>query len=436
MYRIILLIVFAAGLSFPSALLAAKRQIHTIKAGDTPAFLAKKYQVPYDEIVRFNNIKPDAVLKVGQKLDIPFEGEVTGSEYIVRSGDSVARIADFHGIGQDDLLRANGLKKNDSVKPGQVLKIPHELRAGAAAGHVVRTGDTLASIAKKYEIKVSALAAANKLKKNESLDLGRILVIPEDASDAEGVYRPKKVDTLLVTGKKVPGGVKHTVQEGQSIWTIARAYNTTGDKIAAANSFDKNTPLAAGKEILIPGAKKPVPVRTKGFTIQPIHFVSVWNNESATLRLLSDSGKINQKSRKKISQMAGPKKTTKSVKLFHPRLIHMIQRVAERFPGKTIELVSGYRPKPAGHRESMHNVGRALDFRVQGVDRKELYNFIKELPKAGAGYYPNSVFVHMDARDKSTFWVDFSGIGESPRYGKFGAEIDPAAAAEAAADAQ
>ncbi len=41
----------------------------------------------------------------------------------------------------------------------------------------------------------------------------------------------------------------------------------------------------------------------------------------------------------------------------------------------------------------------------------------------------------MDVRDKSTFWVDFSGIGEAARYGKMG-DIDPSAAAEAAAAAE
>jgi uncharacterized protein YcbK (DUF882 family) len=246
-------------------------------------------------------------------------------------------------------------------------------------------------------------------------------------------YRPKK-NTLLVTGRKVQGGVKHTVQEGQSLWIIARAYNIAGEKIARANSIDKAKPLSAGQEILIPGARNPVPVRVKGFTVQPIHFVALWNNRSENLKLISNSGRINPNSRRVVSEMSGdrsfPRGKNRHVKLLHPRLIHMIQRVAERYPGKTIELVSGYRPRKEGHRESMHNLGRAMDFRVE-----ELFTFIKELPKAGAGYYPNSVFVHMDTRERSTFWVDFSGIGEAPRYGKAGApEIDPDAQAEAEAD--
>ncbi len=413
------------------------RKVHVIKSGDTPALLAKKYKVSYEEIARFNNMSTNDVLKVGKKLEIPFHGEAPKNEYKVKNGDSVARIADFHGVSQDDLRAANGLKKNDHVKPGQILKIPESLRSGASKGHIVRKGDTVSSVAKQYGIKISDLTTANKLEKNSPLSLGKTLIIPDEISTADGGYRPPKTNTLLVTGRKVQGGVKHTVQEGQSLWIIARAYNTSGERILKANGIEGNTPLSTGQEILIPGAKTPVPVRVKGFRVQPIHFVSVWNNESATLRLFNDNGKINPKSRKILSELSGERKKVKQRKLLHPRLIHMIQRVAERYPGKTIEVVSGYRPNKSGKRDSVHNLGHALDFRVQGVERKELFNFIKELPNVGAGYYPNSVFVHMDVRKESAFWVDFSGIGESPRYGKNGApEIDPSAAAEAAADAE
>ena len=173
-----------------------------------------------------------------------------------------------------------------------------------------------------------------------------------------------------------------------------------------------------------------VPVRVKGFTVQKVRFVSVWNNKSANLRLISNAGKVNQRSRRILSKLAGPRKKNARVKLFHPRLIHMLQRVAERYPGRTIELVSGYRPRKKGGPLTRHSVGRAVDFRVQGVDRKELYNFIRELPKVGAGYYPKSVFVHMDVRDETGTWTDYSGIGEDAIY------KNPDANVEALADAE
>ncbi len=412
--------------------LARKRRTYVIKKGDTPALVARKYRITVDELLRYNNLKPGGSFRAKQKLTIPFPGEVTGSEYTVKQGDSVARIADFHGISQDDLRAANGLSKKAAVRIGQKLIIPHELRSGAIKGHVVKKGDTLASIAKKHRVSVKALAAANKLSKQSKLKLGRTLIIPDTGDDADRVYRPRKVNKLVKSGEIVSGGVRHTVQPGQSLWIIARAYNKSGARIAKANGFSIKKPLRVGKTILIPGAKEVVPVRVKGFVIQPVRFVSVWNNKKAKIRLLTKSGKINNPSRRVLSRLAGPKKKTKRrIKLLHPRLIHMLQRVAERFPGHTIEIVSGYRPHQRGTRISKHNQGRAVDFRVKGISNRELFSYVKELPKIGAGYYPNSVFVHLDVRSKKTLWTDYSGVGESSRYSKPGKERDVEAEADA-----
>ena len=427
MFRILPATVFGL-LLLPQSISAEKLREHKIEKGDTPAGLARRYSVSYDEILRFNQMTPGSVLKVGTTLRIPRKGEVTGSTYKVKRGDSVARIADFHGVGQDDLRAANNLEKGKGVQVGQTISIPHILRGGATRGHVIRKGDSLALIAGKYKVAVADLARANKLRKGMPLELGRTLIIPEDENDA-GVYKPKRVSKLVKSGRKVPGGVKHEVQPGQSLWIIARAYNVSGDRIAAANDFEKGDGVTAGQEILIPGARQVVPVRVKGFSIQPINFISVWNNKRVNLRLLNDKGRIIQRNRTALSRLAGPKGKSKRVRKFHPRLIHMLQRVAERYPDKSIEIISGYRVPTPGRRLSKHNLGQAIDFRVQGVDRKALFEFIRTLPDVGAGYYPNSVFIHMDVRDKPGFWIDYSGIGEPADYRNEG--LDPEAAADA-----
>lgn len=438
MYRPALLVLLAALALAPAGLAFAKtkHRVYVVKEGDTPALVAKKFDITSEELFRFNNLKPDGPFRAGDKLEIPFPGEVTGSKYVVKAGDSVARVADFHGCSQDDLRAANGMKPADTIRPGQELVIPYSLRGGAFKGYVVREGDTLATIAAKHHVSVAALARANKLSKDAALEIGRTLVIPdEEEPEKGGTYKPGKIDKLVTSGEKVPNGVLHTVQPGQSIWTIARAYNVGGERIAKANDRSVKDPLSVGDKILVPGAREVVPVRVKGYAIQPIHFVSVWNDEHATLRLLTASGKINQASRKALSELAGPKHKTKRIKLFHPRLLHLIQRVAERYPGSTIEVISGYRPMEKG-RESKHSQGRAIDFRVRGKSNSELYDFIKELPRVGAGYYPNSVFVHLDARDETTLWTDYSAPGERSRYRPPAAyKPDPGQAATDAAPA-
>jgi len=422
------LLIIALALTLSAAAGAGKKhRTYVIQPGDTPSGVAVKFNVPIDELLRFNGIKPGS-FRAGQQIEIPFRGEVTGRTYKVKPGDSVAKVADFHGVSQSDLRTSNGMRSSDRLRVGKKIVIPMELRSGAARGHVVRRGDTLASVAKRYKVPVKSLAAMNKLKTSSSLQLGRTLLIPDqDDLDSGKAFRPQKVNKLVETGKKVPGGVLHTVQPGQSLWIIARAYNVKGANIAERNGFDPSEPLSVGTKILIPGAADVVPVRVKGYVTQKIKFVRTWNNDTAHLRLLSKSGKVIPSSRRRLSQLASAKTGRKKTKLLHPRLIHMLQRVAERWPGKTIEVVSGYRPRKPGHKVSQHNLARAMDFRVQGVSNKELFNFCKQLPKSGCGYYPNSVFIHMDARDKATTWHDASGPG---KRGNSEAAADAAEAGE------
>ncbi len=106
------------------------------------------------------------------------------------------------------------------------------------------------------------------------------------------------------------------------------------------------------------------------------------------------------------------------VHLLDAGLLVRLQAVANKFPGRTISLVSGYRPQSQG---SQHQLGRALDLRVLGVSNEDLVAFCKTQADTGCGYYPNSSFIHMDVRKPGTgvvTWIDASGPGEPPRYVK------------------
>ncbi|MFI5308679.1 MAG: DUF882 domain-containing protein [Polyangiales bacterium] len=97
-------------------------------------------------------------------------------------------------------------------------------------------------------------------------------------------------------------------------------------------------------------------------------------------------------------------------------LLTRLQSIAAHFPGRAIEIVSGYRPN--ARPGSRHRSGRALDLRIEGVDNRELSELARTFEATGVGYYPNSTFVHVDVRDTQFYWVDRSAPGERPRYGE------------------
>jgi hypothetical protein len=102
----------------------------------------------------------------------------------------------------------------------------------------------------------------------------------------------------------------------------------------------------------------------------------------------------------------------------NPRLALLLAALSDHFGGREIYLVSGFR-KVGGYTQetSRHVHGRATDIRVRGVPKRALWDYCRSLRDTGCGFYPRSVFVHVDARDKGAQWVDWSRPGQRPWYG-------------------
>jgi hypothetical protein len=105
-----------------------------------------------------------------------------------------------------------------------------------------------------------------------------------------------------------------------------------------------------------------------------------------------------------------------NVRLLHPRLLWVLARVSQSFPGRPIYLVSGYRRDTHG---SLHRQGRALDLQVIGVAKEDVFRVCRRIKDAGCGYYPNNNFIHVDVRGPNTghaLWVDDSKPGHASHY--------------------
>ena len=112
---------------------------------------------------------------------------------------------------------------------------------------------------------------------------------------------------------------------------------------------------------------------------------------------------------------AGPGEWLPAVKLADPRLIWVLEQVAEAFPRRTLYIMSGYRQN--GH--SNHSKGKAVDLFVYGVPNEQLFGLCRSLRDVGCGFYPNNKFVHIDVRPYGTdrvLWVDDSLPGTPSHY--------------------
>ena len=114
-----------------------------------------------------------------------FSGVLTSESYKVEKGDTLFSISRTYGITVDELCAANKISKSDVLKVGQVLTIPgeEELQASGSSGtvtteYVVVKGDTYYSIARRNDLTVDQLLQANRLKSTDTLKIGQVLKIP------------------------------------------------------------------------------------------------------------------------------------------------------------------------------------------------------------------------------------------------------------------
>jgi uncharacterized protein YcbK (DUF882 family) len=98
----------------------------------------------------------------------------------------------------------------------------------------------------------------------------------------------------------------------------------------------------------------------------------------------------------------------------------LLTEISDEFGGRTLKVASGFREHSYA-RESKHQAGRACDFSIEGVPNEALFAYLSTLEGVGVGYYPNSSFVHVDVRAKSTRWTDDSAPGQAPQKTRQGA---------------
>lgn len=177
---------------------------YTIKRGDSLWGISKKFGVSTDELNSVNpgltvNIQPGQVLNVPRPVasstsaeaDAPVPQYVEGSTYTVKSGDVLSRIAASQGVTLNALRAANNLR-GDLIKVGQKLVVPNRSRpVGAASGSVprkqglpvvVKPGDSLFSIAERYNVSAKDLILYNNIQNPALINAGQTILIPRGGS--------------------------------------------------------------------------------------------------------------------------------------------------------------------------------------------------------------------------------------------------------------
>jgi LysM repeat protein len=225
-----------------------------------------------------------------------------GQTYVIQDGDTLGKIASKFGVERKSLLEANRLSEGQPIYIGETLMIPGSAAAPAPAPapdsstnvagatppapakqesvvvgetkksapvatttHKVAKGDTLTSLAKKYNTAVESLKSANGLR-TDAISLGQSLKIPSSKGAAATVSNtvpapaPKggqsaafEYDNPLLNKSETYG--YYTVASGDNLYALARDFFTTMSELQRINNLGSSTIIRPGDEIIVPTSK-------------------------------------------------------------------------------------------------------------------------------------------------------------------------------------
>ncbi len=317
---------------------------YTIKSGDTLSGIAQQYHCSVKAIEKINGFSSQSLLRPGQKVKIPVvssRGEKkppsspgnaskkreAQKTYNVQAGDTLSQIAEKFGISTAALLQENALQKNALIRVGQTLKIPtvsfpsqkkdSKARASSkkirkkekhstvenaekvSTQYVVKKGDTLFSIARKYRSSLNTLMGLNGLRPTDVIKPGQVLKIPGQKR-IKRIIPQKQAKKRIVKEKKTPP-VYHTVRHGDTLWKIADRYGVTIGQIRRLNGLRHGYIIHRGQRLMVKAgtAEKKTPQSPPKLQKTPRYYTvkhgdTLWDIARREKLSLSELRKINR----------------------------------------------------------------------------------------------------------------------------------------------
>jgi LysM repeat protein len=358
---------------------------YAVQAGDSLSGIAHKFHLPLHALLDANKLKANALIHPGQKLRIPSvvalqdkkktsqktltaknvksakkqklsATPATNKTYKVRPGDTLSTIAHTHGISTQKLREANGLKKGDLIRVGQILKLTKSPKAQKIAKatnktsaqnnrkknhdnglYTVQSGDTLFSIARKYHTPLKDLMSLNGITPTDVIHPGQKLKIPGVSYRATASAKKKAPEKKRVAKKREVPAKYYTVKHGDTLWKIAKKHKVTIAELRKLNHLKPGKPLKSGIKLMVKaGTSSQGPATASSPKKKPLYYTvkhgdSLWSIAKKHKISIAELRKLNHLDKKTVlhsgmklavgyqsipsTRLAGKKKAAKKQKV-------------------------------------------------------------------------------------------------------------------------
>ena len=186
----------------------------------------------------------------------------TAATITVRSGETLSEIADRYGVSTRQLMRLNGLRDSDYIEAGSRLEIPGPRVSAGPGRHRVQPGDTLDDIAARYRVSSRDLMLVNGLRNANHVEAGQTLKLPSNAVIAQSRPKPAPINVT-------PGASEHTVERGQTLTQIARAYKLPVATLIDINAISNPNKVTVGTTLYLKAPDQPLAQAEPNPTAKP-----------------------------------------------------------------------------------------------------------------------------------------------------------------------
>lgn len=221
-----------------------QNNIYVVQRGDTLYSIANKFNTTVNEIKSLNNLSTN-ILEIGQNLKIPTDSNQVNpnefSVYTVQKGDSLYSIANKFNTTVQKLIELNKLSSTN-LSVGQKLYISEKQDnlPNSTNFYTVKSGDSLYSIAIRFNTTVNDIINNNNLT-STILSIGQQLIIPGYTNIDDNNDTSNNDNSLYI------------VKSGDSLYSIAKKFNTTVNEIKSLNGLNTNL-LVIGQKLLLPSS--------------------------------------------------------------------------------------------------------------------------------------------------------------------------------------
>ncbi|MEO0565644.1 MAG: LysM peptidoglycan-binding domain-containing protein, partial [Chloroflexota bacterium] len=212
-----------------------------VRGGDTLASIAARFDISLDSLLVANNITNPNTVFAGQVLVIPSNEFGTGGP--TQPGAATTVVVSPALQAQDDAAAAAAAEQAAApAQPAAPTQPQSPAQAELRPAVVVRTGDTLGSIAAQFGVTPEAIASLNGISNINVVRAGDILVLPEGAT----------VTNFGTGGPVATGGQQYIVEAGDVLSLVALEFGTTVEAISAVNDLGNPSRIFPGDVLLIP----------------------------------------------------------------------------------------------------------------------------------------------------------------------------------------